>query len=981
MAVKSQKSLIACILSLLLLLVGILSYPSVTHADPPTYSWSKRLGTTSVSAQDNIQSIKLSNGNVFSLGVVTGVTDLNGDGDATDGGAESVGGLTNADLVISTFNFSGTHQWSKRIGTTNSDTTGLIQPDADGNLIFVGRMNGNADTNNDGDTSDGGAESATGYGNNDGIIVYYNAAGTYQWSKRIGSTGADTITNMLVTSTGKVVVIGNTPALAFDLNGDGDKVDSGESATGYGSQDTYVTVFDVDGTHLWGKRLGTTGSDSGLYLSIDTDDNIVIGGSMAASNADLNGDGDSTDGGAESSAARAFLTVFDVSGTHQWAKRIELAFGSFDMTVDGDNNILIGASHSGDADVNGDGDATDGGAESSTGYGSTDMIITTFNSAGTHQWAKRLGGASNESIENIATDSNNGFIIYFNAPAAVMDLNGDGDATDTSVETDVSGRRGVTVFNSAGTHQWAKRFGNSSSWGIGVHTDIHDNIIMTGNIDSGNMDMNGDGDSTDGGAEDATGYGTQDVWMTTFSSTGVHQWAKRFGGDEYDDLTPSNTFATDADGHMAFSSDITEAADLNGDGDKTDGGESTGYSADVYDYFITFWNIDQTAPVASDISADPAVDVTIDWTTDEASSSVVEYGLTTSYGTSTTEEDTDPRVTSHSVTISGLATCTVYHYRVKSTDSETNTVTSADDTFTTSGCPTSTPTPSPTPIPSTSSSSSSEGSDGSEDIQIPQSSDGTNLTGGALTPIRDSQTNSQIVTVIIEPGTLSSDAYVSAQSSSLDMGGTTLSNPITGGITSSLFSNTVTAGGNLSGGGILGIKTGACIAWQVGSIQKIWYKTYPPLGSNKPSAIIIPELQRKPSIIGLSYREIDLISAGNPSQRFLESRLKLAHSIDGSVWRIMPTSVVDPINNTVASLEKVGGYYMIVASCRSGSARTFAPSTLGESTVSEDAHPVEKVTDPVIKKEVAEQPTQPVVKTESFFQRVTKVVRKILNLN
>ncbi len=87
-------------------------------------------------------------------------------------------------------------------------------------------------------------------------------------------------------------------------------------------------------------------------------------------------------------------------------------------------------------------------------------------------------------------------------------------------------------------------------------------------------------------------------------------------------------------------------------------------------------------PVISDVSATPSdTSAVITWTTDLGASSQVEYGTTTSYG-STTTNDTNP-VTSHSVTIaSGLAAMTTYHYRVKSTASGTTT-TSPDATFTT----------------------------------------------------------------------------------------------------------------------------------------------------------------------------------------------------------------------------------------------------------------------------------------------------------
>ncbi|OGZ79192.1 MAG: hypothetical protein A2256_03095 [Candidatus Staskawiczbacteria bacterium RIFOXYA2_FULL_32_7] len=70
---------------------------------------------------------------------------------------------------------------------------------------------------------------------------------------------------------------------------------------------------------------------------------------------------------------------------------------------------------------------------------------------------------------------------------------------------------------------------------------------------------------------------------------------------------------------------------------------------------------------------------TITWTTNEASSTQVEYGFTNSYGSTTTETDTTTRVTSHTVEIP-LAPCQLYHLRVISKDQATNQATG--DNFT-----------------------------------------------------------------------------------------------------------------------------------------------------------------------------------------------------------------------------------------------------------------------------------------------------------
>lgn len=88
-------------------------------------------------------------------------------------------------------------------------------------------------------------------------------------------------------------------------------------------------------------------------------------------------------------------------------------------------------------------------------------------------------------------------------------------------------------------------------------------------------------------------------------------------------------------------------------------------------------------PVISGVAATniSSATVTITWTTDIASDSQVEYGTTTSYGSSSPLNST--MVTAHSVALSGFSPATLYHYRVKSRDSAGGLATSGDFTFTT----------------------------------------------------------------------------------------------------------------------------------------------------------------------------------------------------------------------------------------------------------------------------------------------------------
>ena len=96
---------------------------------------------------------------------------------------------------------------------------------------------------------------------------------------------------------------------------------------------------------------------------------------------------------------------------------------------------------------------------------------------------------------------------------------------------------------------------------------------------------------------------------------------------------------------------------------------------------------DTVAPAISGVTASSITSsgATITWTTNEAADSQIEYGLATSYG-STTALDTS-FITSHSVPLSGLSANTTHYYRVKSKDAAGNLATSDQMTFATESSP------------------------------------------------------------------------------------------------------------------------------------------------------------------------------------------------------------------------------------------------------------------------------------------------------
>ena len=89
---------------------------------------------------------------------------------------------------------------------------------------------------------------------------------------------------------------------------------------------------------------------------------------------------------------------------------------------------------------------------------------------------------------------------------------------------------------------------------------------------------------------------------------------------------------------------------------------------------------DGTAPVISGIqvATDANGSATVTWTTDEPSTSEVEYGLDTNYGA---RASSSGRTSAHSIVLTNLALDQLYHYRVHATDEAGNSAVSPDGAF------------------------------------------------------------------------------------------------------------------------------------------------------------------------------------------------------------------------------------------------------------------------------------------------------------
>ncbi|GAB4388021.1 MAG: hypothetical protein Kow0025_04900 [Thermodesulfovibrionales bacterium] len=213
----------------------------------------------------------------------------------------------------------------------------------------------------------------------------------------------------------------------------------------------------------------------------------------------------------------------------------------------------------------------------------------------------------------------------------------------------------VTAYNSTGAESG---YSNEISVAVpgGDTTPPAISGVYTSNLTYNGVTINW---TTDEPSDTQAEYGTTASYgsQTSLNSAMVTTHSRNLAG-----LSPSTQYhyrvrSRDAAGNLSVSGDMT---------------------------FTTQAAPDVAPPVVSNVRATAVTEssVTITWTTNEPSTSRVDYGLTSSYGY---QSPLDSALrTNHSVSISGLSSHSSYHFRVRSADAAGNEAVSGDNVFSTS---------------------------------------------------------------------------------------------------------------------------------------------------------------------------------------------------------------------------------------------------------------------------------------------------------
>jgi hypothetical protein len=216
------------------------------------HQWSQRFGNT---GSDYGYSVAVDgSANIFVTGSFWGTVNFGG-GNLVSAGA--------GDVFFAKYNSSGTHQWSRRFGSTSSDFGNCVAADGSGNVFVTGYFEGTVDFGG------GGLVSAGGW---DIFLAKYDASGGHQWSQRFGSTSTDRGWSVAVDGSGGVFMPGNFSG-TVDFGGGG--------LVSAGSYDIFLAKYNANGVHQWSQRFGNTGGDVAYSVAVNESGNVLATGVFA----------------------------------------------------------------------------------------------------------------------------------------------------------------------------------------------------------------------------------------------------------------------------------------------------------------------------------------------------------------------------------------------------------------------------------------------------------------------------------------------------------------------------------------------------------------------------------------------------------------------------------------------------------------------------------------------------------------------------
>jgi hypothetical protein len=393
-------------------------------------------------------------GNVYVMGHFNGVVDFNPARSKTLNRDSALGSI-----FVAKFSPVGQLFWAGQFGKFDTVANSMAV-DGDGSVYVGGTFTGATDFNPDPNLT----SSLTPAGGADAFLLKITAAGQIAWANKVGGTANESVAGVAVDGPGYAYLAGTT---------------AGATKTGF------LSKFSAKGKSIAADTFGNGSANTELTaIAADASGNVYLAGSVSAGGVDL--DPSPTATHALAAAGRLILKL-TADNAYAWADPFAASGIDFArLATDGGANLYAAGKFSGSMDFN----PSSRKAYAITSAGGTDAFVLNLTSGGSFAFAKSIGGAGNETIDELAADPARGDVLvtgrfqgktYFNPGLSAYRLYSAG-ADDAF----------LARYSDAGVFQEAAQFGNADNDGAAhLAVGTSSSVFLAGSL-SGSLPIDFD---------------------------------------------------------------------------------------------------------------------------------------------------------------------------------------------------------------------------------------------------------------------------------------------------------------------------------------------------------------------------------------------------------------------------------------------------------------------------------------------------------
>lgn len=420
-------------------------------------------------------------------------------------------------FFVSAFSAQYTYDWAKQLAGAYTDWAYDISVDGDGNVITTGSFMIAADFD---PGVEGVAEMTWPDNDSHAYISKLDADGNYVWARSLSgrSSGRAIITDQ----DGNVYAGGSFIGPCTFSGGSGEI-----TPNSIGVHDAYLAKYSPNGDLLWVKSFGGEDNDSVTRIAITDEGDVVVCGYFVYSMDVDPGPGETViTTMASVNESNVFVSKFNSNGDFLWNHYMGGSSVSYpnDILVNSEDEILVVGQFA--VEFNCDPSASNYTFETNNGL-DWEVFVVNLSSSGDFQWAKRVGGPSQDVANGLALDTADNIVItgYFGVTTDFDPNDGVFELTANGTSYDVF----VLKLDMSGNFLWAKQMGSlATDIGMSVAVDENGNIYSTGQA-GGVFDV-------DPGEEivEPSWQGGIDVYLSVLNANGEYLWGETFGAFQDD---------------------------------------------------------------------------------------------------------------------------------------------------------------------------------------------------------------------------------------------------------------------------------------------------------------------------------------------------------------------------------------------------------------------------------------------------------------